>query len=1003
MSAPDRLTAALADRYRLERELGQGGMATVYLAHDLRHDRQVALKVLRPELAATLGPERFVNEIHTAARLTHPHILPVHDSGEAAGFLFYVMPFIDGETLRERLTRQGILPVAEAARLLRDVADALAAAHALGVVHRDIKPDNILLTGRHALVADFGVSKAVSEATGRQHVTTVGTALGTPQYMAPEQAAADVNIDHRADIYALGILAYELLTGHPPFGGSPQQILAAQVMTAPVPVTQVRPDLPPALGELVMRCLAKSPAERWQSAGDVARTLETFATPSGGITPTQTRPVPAVKPRAVRRWVLAGLAAAVLAIAGIGAWRLRAPAPAALDENLIAIFPFRVTSVDSSLRYLGEGMVDLLAGMYTGEGGPRAVDVRTALAAWKRHAGIDQGETAAPVAARDLGAGQYLLGSVVSTGARLVLSASVGRTGASRADVLARVEGPADSLSGLLNALVGQLLVRGAGLTEERAVGLPSSLEATRAFVAGRAANRRGDWEAAALQFDRAIALDSSFTLAALGMSEASAWLTVSLPGLPRVQELAWAKRTALSPRDQALLAGYTAGTGPAPDSRADELRSWEAAVSRFPDLADAWYWLGETHFHHGRTLGFEDHFARARQAMEMASSLDPDMMAPLYHRIEMAGMRRDTAAAERLFAQYLAHDSVSETRSILELYVAEGVRDSAAMAAAVRRFARTGHVTVGRAPQYLVRIGRSLEWVDTLLTLARRTAGSATIRETVERVRLSILLDFGRPAEAIGGARQSGAWDDATAMGAVLFAGAPREAALEAWQRQSRLAQAPPAPSVAARRAQYVGACLVGQWNLVFEPGLSVEGVSSALRRGAAVRDESGRPEANPACLAIVEAMAAVRDGRPDRVALVLRLDSLLLTVPPGMSSVNNQRFEDGLQGANLVTARMLERLGLTAQAFRTAGRGIEWSGSPYQPVSPYFRELGRLAALAGEPEAAADAYRQYLTLRFDPEPAMIPQRDSVRAELAAITGGPDESPLTDGGRPSR
>ena len=293
----ERLGASLADRYRIERELGQGGMATVYLAHDLRHDRQVALKVLRPELAATLGPERFVNEIHIAARLTHPHILPVHDSGEAAGFLFYVMPYIDGETLRERLTRQGVLPVAEAARLLRDVADALAAAHAMGVVHRDIKPDNILLTGRHALVADFGVSKAVSEATGRQHVTTVGTALGTPQYMAPEQAAADVNIDHRADIYALGILAYELLTGHPPFGGSPQQILAAQVMTAPVPVTQVRPDLPPALGELVMRCLAKLPAERWQSASDVARTLETFATPSGGITPTQTRPVPAVRVR----------------------------------------------------------------------------------------------------------------------------------------------------------------------------------------------------------------------------------------------------------------------------------------------------------------------------------------------------------------------------------------------------------------------------------------------------------------------------------------------------------------------------------------------------------------------------------------------------------------------------------------------------------------------------------------------------------------------------------
>ena len=391
--------------------------------------------------------------------------------------------------------------------------------------------------------------------------------------------------------------------------------------------------------------------------------------------------------------------------------------------------------------------MDLLGAMYTGEGGPRAVDARTTLAAWKRHTRADEGEAAAPQAARDVGAGQYLLGSVVSTGPRLVLSASVGRTGAARATVLARVEGSADSLSGLLNALVGQLLVRGAGITEERAVGLPSSLEATRAYVAGRAANRRGDWETAALHFDRAIALDSSFTLAALGMSEASAWLTVALPGLSRVQELAWANRSTLSPRDQALLAGYTGGNGPAPESRADELRTWEAAVSRFPDLADAWYWLGETYFHYGQTLGFEDQFARARRAMEMASSLDPDMMAPMYHRIEMAGMRRDTAEAERLFARYLAHDSTSETRSILELYVAEGVRDSAAVAGAVERFARTGHVTVGRGPQYLVRIGRGLGWVDTLTTLAERIPGPPT-RTGVGGPRAPLHPDRFRPAD---------------------------------------------------------------------------------------------------------------------------------------------------------------------------------------------------------------------------------------------------------------
>ncbi len=208
----ERLQAALADRYHLEREVGQGGMATVYLAQDLKHHRKVALKVLRPELAAALGPERFVREVETVAQLQHPHILPLFDSGEADGFLYYVMPFVDGESLRERLKREGALPIHEAVRILREVVDALAHAHQHGVVHRDIKPDNVMLSGRHAVVTDFGVAKAVS-AAGTDKLTTVGVALGTPTYMAPEQAMGETNLDARADIYSVGALAYELLTG----------------------------------------------------------------------------------------------------------------------------------------------------------------------------------------------------------------------------------------------------------------------------------------------------------------------------------------------------------------------------------------------------------------------------------------------------------------------------------------------------------------------------------------------------------------------------------------------------------------------------------------------------------------------------------------------------------------------------------------------------------------------------------------------------------------------
>ena len=299
----ERLTAALADRYRMERELGAGGMATVYLAEDLKHHRKVAIKVLREDIAASLGAARFLREIEIAAQLQHPNILPLLDSGEADGFLYYVMPYVTGQSLRERVAREGELPVHEAVRLMMEVVDALAHAHEHGVVHRDIKPDNVMLSGRHALVADFGVAKAVSEATGRNAITTLGVAVGTPTYMSPEQAAADPHIDHRSDIYSVGVMAYELLAGRPPFtGATPQQVLAAHVTEAPDSVSKRRPGLSPALEQAVMRCLAKRPADRWQTAGDLLAQLEPLSTPSGGITPTNTRPVvgiPAAMPKKI--------------------------------------------------------------------------------------------------------------------------------------------------------------------------------------------------------------------------------------------------------------------------------------------------------------------------------------------------------------------------------------------------------------------------------------------------------------------------------------------------------------------------------------------------------------------------------------------------------------------------------------------------------------------------------------------------------------------------------
>ena len=290
----EHLSAKIADRYEIEAELAHGGMATVYLAEDVRHGRKVAVKVLRPEITAMLGPDRFLREIDIAAKLAHPHILPLYDSGNAGGILYYVMPFVEGESLRSRLDREGALPVTDAIRIVRDVVDALAYAHRHGVVHRDIKPDNVMLASRHALVTDFGVAKAVNAATGPHHITTAGHAVGTPQYMAPEQAAAEPKADPRSDIYALGVMAYELLAGRPPLAGATaRETLAAHVSVRPRPLTDHCAGIPQALCATIMRCLEKRPDDRWQSAEELLAELESFLEPGTAAPPVQASTAPA--------------------------------------------------------------------------------------------------------------------------------------------------------------------------------------------------------------------------------------------------------------------------------------------------------------------------------------------------------------------------------------------------------------------------------------------------------------------------------------------------------------------------------------------------------------------------------------------------------------------------------------------------------------------------------------------------------------------------------------
>src|SRR5690349_16350302 len=369
------LRAALEGRYAVERLIGQGGMATVYLAQDARHDRPVAIKVLRPELAASLGADRFLREIKVAAHLQHPHILALYDSGEANGFLYYVMPFVEGESLRGRLDRETQLSLPDAVQLTCEIAEALHCAHTRGIIHRDIKPENILIQEGHALVADFGIARAVSQAGGDK-LTETGMAVGTPHYMSPEQALGGNHLDGRSDEYSLGCVAYEMLVGQPPFQGpSAMAILARHSMEAVPSLQVVRHSIPDEVEEAIMRSLEKTPADRFPTVKEFADALLQADLGPGarrtsprvqGVRRSTPRDLPARGgSRKTRRLALAiaGLLVVAAAVWGASRYWHRAGAGSAsasggLDPHRIAVLYFENESKGDSLGYLADGLIE---------------------------------------------------------------------------------------------------------------------------------------------------------------------------------------------------------------------------------------------------------------------------------------------------------------------------------------------------------------------------------------------------------------------------------------------------------------------------------------------------------------------------------------------------------------------------------------------------------------------------------------------------------------------
>jgi len=722
----DRLKAALADRYHVERELDSGGMAVVYLAEDLRHERRVAIKVLRPELTSVVAAERFLREIKLTAALAHPHILPVHDSGEADGLLYYVMPYVDGESLRKRLDREKRLSGDEAVRIAREVADALSYAHDHELLHRDIKPENILLEAGHAVVADFGIAKALSEAAG-DRLTDTGVSIGTPAYMSPEQAAGEADVDGRSDVYSLTCVLYEMLTGEPPFKGTPRAVIAKHIMDAPPSIQRVLSSVSERTAHAIERALAKDPQERFATAREFTKALEPVSESAGrrvglakvaglyaaisvavlaaayflmlqlglpdwflpgavvmllvclpiilatalvqGATASARAEGAEAAPSSVASRFLTWRNAKIVSLVALAVWSLITTAWLVMNrtgtvkvavadeaEPGIAVLPFSARG--EGMEVWREGMVDLLSANLDGVPGLRSIDSRTVFARW-REAVPESGEvdqTAALRIARATGAEYALLGSAVSLGGEVRLTADIYDTETGSGMGQAQVQGSPDSILSLVDRLAVQSLVVTMQQVESElpeidlASVTTSSVPALRAWLEGEVHFRRGYDVAAAAAYARALDHDSTFAFAYYRLSSAYGWaegMWGNRAEQARAQAFRWADR--LPPRQADLMRGLHAwDTG---EYREAHRILW-SLTQRYPDYADAWHQLGDFYYHSGPAIPVS--LDEARECFERAVQLDPSFATYRIHLIDLAFKHDpDSARIADMLAEY--------------------------------------------------------------------------------------------------------------------------------------------------------------------------------------------------------------------------------------------------------------------------------------------------------------------------------------------------------------
>jgi tetratricopeptide (TPR) repeat protein len=963
-----RLQAALGDAYHLDRELARGGMSRLFLATEASLNRQVVVKVLPPEIVSEVSTERFKQEIELAAHLQHPNILPVLAAGTRDNLLYYVVPYVAGESLRHRMIREGRLPVSDAIRILHEVADALAYAHAEGIIHRDIKPANILLEGSHAVLTDFGVARALGQARSGGRLTDTGLAVGTPGYMAPEQAAGDRQIDGRADVYALAVVGYEMLAGFPPYAGaSPQAVVAAHLTETPRPLLDSRPEVPPAVAGAIARALAKDPNARLRTAAELRDALA----------PAQAD----ARVRRVSRRVMQGLVSLVLLLGGAATLLYRRSSPTTLDPTLLAVAPFDV--LGPSLTLWREGLVDLLSRSLDGAGPLRTVSPTVVIRRWNGRAD----PSSASALGNRTGAGLSVFGSLVSAGGDSVrVDATLFDVARERKLGEVQLIGDSRHMDRLVDSLAVNIL-RELGRTQDisavRTAGLrATSLPALKAFLEGEQLYRRGSWDSAQGAYRRALALDSMFVPAIRHLAKSLWWRApgdrMYVPLLRRAGEL----NHGLPRRDSLLV------TADSISAALDEVEDLPAALRRslsarlfstleeaarvYPEDPEVWYELGEARFH---TMGGPTR-AQALEAFDRSIALDSNFAPAYAHPMHLGLALYGLEGWHRYARPYFALNPADDFLRLLDVILTNPERsehiDSLIRAARVDRIldAVLASWEYPDSAETAVRLARALVSARGHATgFARDT----TARRKILAAALAYRGHLREAQELIEGEDNLGPWIAPLPAEIALVGGSMPDSSAAMYKRRlrERPSQSPGGPP-----ARGVHALMFAlPWWAARRDTLSL--AHFARRADWALRTVSQPIQKEIAQYGVAAARAYSALARGDTAAALSRFSAL----PHDIGWGHLSRVPEG---------QILARMGRDAEAlklFDLAFPSDGWAG----PVKVLTRlESARVAERLGPLKRAATDYQYVVDAWRHADAELKPYVSEARQGLARLTSEP-------------